>query len=48
MANTPIRVVWMRRLVRMRARTGKAVTDIETPRKSENTVNGTSSVERRG
>ena len=44
-AMTPMRVVWMRRSVRMRARTGKAVTDMETPRNSEKQVNGTSLVD---
>jgi hypothetical protein len=32
----------------MRARTGKAVTDIATPRKRAKLVNGVSLVERRG
>jgi hypothetical protein len=40
----PSRVFVRRRSVRMRASTGNAVTDIETPRKSANTVNGTSLV----
>src|SRR6266851_4059995 len=40
-AIAPIGVLWMPRSVRMRARTGKAVTDIETPRKSEKLVNET-------
>ena len=47
-AMTPSAVVWMRRSVRMRASTGKAVTDIDTPRKSAKAVNGTSLVERSG
>ena len=44
-AMTPMRDLCMRRSVRMRASTGNAVTDIDTPMKSEKTVNGTSRVD---
>ncbi len=44
----PIRVCCMLRSVRMRARTGKAVTDSESPKNIANTLNGTSAVESRG
>src|SRR5260370_162385 len=37
-AIAPIRVLWMARSVRIRARTGNAVTDIETPRNRANDV----------
>jgi hypothetical protein len=39
MAVTPSGVCCMRRSVRIRASTGNAVTDIDTPRNRENTVN---------
>src|SRR5581483_9108371 len=45
---TPMRVVWMRRSVRMRASTGNAVTDMDTPRNSAKQLNGTSLDENRG
>ena len=47
-AMAPSCVRWIPRSVRMRARTGKAVTDMETPRKRAKAVNGTSEVERPG
>ncbi len=47
-ATTPSRVRCRPRSVRMRASTGKAVIDIDTPRNSAKTVNGTSRVESSG
>ena len=47
-AIAPMRVLWMPRSVRILASTGNAVTDIETPRKREKQVNGTSLVDRWG
>jgi hypothetical protein len=47
-ATTPRWVVWIFRSVRMRARTGNAVTDIDTPMNSANCVNFTSEVDSRG
>ena len=47
-AMAPIRLLCMPRSVRIRASTGKAVTDIETPMNSANTVNGTSLLDSRG
>ena len=41
-AITPMWLLWIRRSVRIRASTGNAVTDIETPRKSAKLVNETS------
>lgn len=47
-AITPSGVVLIPRSMRIRARTGNAVTDIETPRNSAKTVKGTSDDESRG